>query len=83
MRTASAQFRAPSLEIALEILLRTVPSDRFSVSAICSTLAPLVVARRTSRSRPLLLATAISLLGGALPSRRAVALQPLDALRYE
>jgi ABC-type lipoprotein release transport system permease subunit len=31
----------------------------------------------------LLLATAISLLGGALPTRRAVAIQPLDALRYE
>ncbi|HEY8737946.1 MAG TPA: hypothetical protein VIO62_12985 [Candidatus Dormibacteraeota bacterium] len=29
------------------------------------------------------LAVAISLLGGALPARRAVALQPLDALRYE
>jgi hypothetical protein len=33
MRTAWARFRAPSLEIALEILLHTVPSDRFSVSA--------------------------------------------------
>ncbi|HET9848223.1 MAG TPA: ABC transporter permease [Candidatus Dormibacteraeota bacterium] len=29
------------------------------------------------------LALAISLVGGALPSRRAVRLQPLDALRYE
>ena len=31
----------------------------------------------------LILAAAISLLGGALPSRRAVRLQPLEALRYE
>jgi putative ABC transport system permease protein len=29
------------------------------------------------------LAIAVSLIGGALPSRRAVRLQPLDALRYE
>jgi putative ABC transport system permease protein len=31
----------------------------------------------------LALAIAVSLIGGALPSRRAVRLQPLDALRYE
>lgn len=31
----------------------------------------------------LTLAAVISLIGGALPSRRAVRLQPLDALRYE
>ncbi len=31
----------------------------------------------------LLLAAVISLIGSALPSRRAVRLQPLDALRYE
>lgn len=31
----------------------------------------------------LALAIAVSLVGGALPSRRAVRLQPLDALRYE
>ncbi len=29
------------------------------------------------------MAVGISLLGGAIPSRRAVRLQPLDALRYE
>jgi ABC-type antimicrobial peptide transport system permease subunit len=31
----------------------------------------------------LALAIVVSLIGGALPSRRAVRLQPLDALRYE
>jgi putative ABC transport system permease protein len=31
----------------------------------------------------LALAVVVSLLAGALPSRRAVRLQPLDALRYE
>jgi len=31
----------------------------------------------------LVLAAVISLIGGVLPSQRAVRLQPLDALRYE
>src|SRR5262249_51886242 len=51
IRSALARLRAESLAIAALILLRIVPSDRWRSAAISGMVAPLAVARSTSRSR--------------------------------
>jgi len=58
-------------------LTRFIESQGGSVPGPLFVIPPLLVLGA------LALAIAVSLIGGALPSRRAVRLQPLDALRYE
>jgi ABC-type antimicrobial peptide transport system permease subunit len=68
----------------LMVLVGNAAFSRFVISQNPgSTLPDLFVVTPILIAFALGLALAISLLGGALPSRRAVALQPLDALRYE